>query len=140
MPKYLEVPASRTLRRAPAHENELSAIRERYRQIWRTLRPGEAFYELSMVPQGEGKHVEFKDGEYRYIHTERGAYLDVKKSRDPDRIAYWMAIDLTLPVLRRIAGQRQWLERQADLLGRVDPAWRARRRRDIPRILTRSKG
>jgi hypothetical protein len=103
------------------------------------LRPREAGHELSTAPQGDGKHVEFKDGEYRYIVSERGAYLQVQETRDPDELAYWMAIDLTLPVLSSVAGHRQWLERQAELLGKIDPAWQARRRKEMPKILRRKK-
>ena len=120
-------------------KKELDAIRKRYRQLWKRLRPGELGHELSTVPQGEGKHVEFKDGEYRYIVSERGAYLQVQETRDPDELAYWMAIDLTLPVLSGVAGHRQWLERQAELLGMVDPAWLARRRKEMRRILGLNK-
>jgi hypothetical protein len=116
-------------------KKELEAIRKRYLQLWKELRPGEAGHELSTVPQGEGKHVEFKDGEYRYIVTERGAYLDVKKARDPDKLAYWIALDLTLPVLSRATGRRRSLERQAELLGKIDPAWRTRRLKQIRRML-----
>ena len=90
------------------------------------------------MPQAEGTHVEFDDGEYRYIMSERGAYLDVRTTRDPDELAYWIAIDLTLLLLTGIDGHREWLERQAELLGKADPAWQTRRREEMRKIL-RSK-
>jgi hypothetical protein len=119
---------------------ELDAIKARYRELQRAIRPRRPVFELPTAPEYQGgHHVEFVDGEYRYIMSERGAYLDVQKTRDPDELAYWIAIHMTIPLLAGESNHRKWLDGQARLLGKVDPAWEARRRREIPGILGTDK-
>jgi hypothetical protein len=98
-------------------------------------------------PPGDGNpHVEYSDGEYAYVQTERGVEFGRRTSSSADDILYWLSLDVVLTlatdfeVAHRMHGRsyrRLLYEKELELLRRVNPAWAERRRGEIEAILVR---
>jgi hypothetical protein len=89
-------------------------------------------------------HVEFVDGKYNYVVTERGSEFQRKIARDEDELLYWLMADVVTGVSlqfeleNRIPGQdsrRQWFAKSIELLGRLDPKWAERKESEYQVVL-----
>lgn len=91
-------------------------------------------------------HVEFVDGKYNYVVTERGSEFERRIAQNEDEVLYWLmsdvvtSISLQFELENRIAGQdsrRQWFAKSIELLGRLDPNWTARKESEYKVVLER---
>lgn len=86
------------------------------------------------------------DHAYHFVIAERGSVHSRKTTHETDELLYWvlshaissMAInylsDNKAPSAR---GRRVMMERELDLLGKLNPAWRARTKAELMAILER---
>jgi hypothetical protein len=127
-------------RKATETVNALKVVRQRYRDIWRKLGRERPPYPLNVAVRHDGSyHVEFADGEYRYIASDdRGTYVDLKSTRDLRQLMEWIEIQvayqLTSPEHRRLAGNwshAEWIAYHLAQLAKIDPVWAERRRVEL---------
>lgn len=76
--------------------SKLDELAREYDGLCQRVKPGEHPYTFLTERQDNGSpHVEFTDGEYHYIVTERGLDMERKSTADIREILYWMLSDLT---------------------------------------------
>lgn len=89
-------------------------------------------------------HVEFLDGVYQYVVTERGAELERRTAANADEVMYWLAQDASFElacaheVRHRVANQdcrRLLFAKQVELLASANALWAARRMEEHQEIL-----
>ncbi len=92
---------------------------------------------------GARPHIEIDDDSYHYVAVERGQEILRWTTRDWDELLYWVFEHATATMAarweaaHRIEGQdfrRRMFAKQLDLLGKLDEAWRERRRDHLQRI------
>jgi len=75
---------------------ELLILAQEYDRLCQRVKPCEHSYSFLTERQDNGSpHVEYVNGEYHYIVTERGLELERKSTVDIREILYWMLYDLT---------------------------------------------
>lgn len=91
--------------------NELLDLQAEYNSIAQRVSPWDSgTYGILTERRDDGSsHVEFADGEYHYITTERGLDLSHQVTSSRDEMLYWLVYDLTF-----------WLSVQFELKNRVD--------------------
>lgn len=76
--------------------NELQQLQDEYNALCQRIKPIDGQYTLLTEREDVGvPHVEFTNGEYHYIVTERGLDLSRRSTNDANEILYWMLYDLT---------------------------------------------
>ena len=76
--------------------NELQQLQDEYNALCQRIKPIDGQYTLLTEREDVGvPHVEFTNGEYHYIVTERGLDLSRRSTDDANEILYWMLYDLT---------------------------------------------
>lgn len=76
--------------------DELIQLQTEYNALCQRIDPCESEYTFLTEREDVGvPHVEFSNGEYHYIVTERGLDLSRRSTADPGEILYWMLYDLT---------------------------------------------
>lgn len=76
--------------------NELQQLQDEYNALCQRIKPIDGQYTLLTEREDVGvPHVEFRNGEYHYIVTERGLDLSKRSTNDANEILYWMLYDLT---------------------------------------------
>ena len=76
--------------------NELRSLQSEYDELCQRVDPCTSQYTFLTERQDNGSpHVEYIDGEYHYIVTERGLDLESRSTVDKSEILYWMIYDLT---------------------------------------------
>lgn len=74
----------------------LQELRAEYNRLRQRIRPFDGVYSFQTERSDDGSpHVEYGDGQYHYIVTERGLELERRTTGDVREIAYWMLNDLT---------------------------------------------
>ncbi|MBP7415623.1 MAG: hypothetical protein KA831_03135 [Pyrinomonadaceae bacterium] len=111
--------------------DELKSLQSEYNALCQRVEPSGGEYTFLTEREDVGvPHVEFTNGEYHYIVTERGLDLESRSTADRYEILYWMLYDLTFwmgvayefknridgPDVRRVIFAR-WLDlmKKADL-------------------------
>lgn len=75
----------------PLHE-----LQSEYTRLCRLAFDSEAEFSFQTEPQHDGSpHVEFSNGKYHYVATERGLELERRSTGDIEEILYWMISDVT---------------------------------------------
>lgn len=125
--------------------NNLDELAREYDRLCQRVKPSEFPYTFLTERQDVGSpHVEFADGEYHYIVTERGLELDRKSTADTREILYWMLYDLTFwmgvsfELKNRIEGpdcRRVIFARQMELMKRADESMAERLELHITKTL-----
>lgn len=76
--------------------SELEALRAEYNTAAQRIAPANGEYGFSTERRDDGSpHVEFADGEFHYVVTERGSEFERRSTEDIDEILYWLVYDLT---------------------------------------------
>jgi hypothetical protein len=128
-------------------------LQQRYALLLRRLEPHRStspFHgEVQTRPTHIGEaHVEFVDGRFNYVVTERGAELVRRVASDEDELLYWLLDDVAgviayrrkPSVWTRWRGgdpRRQRFATHLALLRSVDPAWAERKRAYYDELLQR---
>jgi RNAse (barnase) inhibitor barstar len=74
---------------------DLLKLAAEYDRLCQMIEPSERTYAFLTERQDDGSpHVEFVDGQYHYVVTERGLELERRSTRDIDEILYWLIYDL----------------------------------------------
>jgi hypothetical protein len=77
-------------------KDELKQLQVDYNALCQRIRPCESEYTILTEREDVGVgHVEFYDGEYHYIVTERGLDLSHRSTADRREILYWMVYEIT---------------------------------------------
>jgi hypothetical protein len=89
-------------------------------------------------------HIEADEHGYHYVVSERGTEFERTTSAEAEEIAFLACRDMAFEMAcdhelaNRVPGtdsRRRIFARQLELMGRLDPAWEARERAEIERIL-----
>ena len=76
--------------------DELLKLQAAYNALCQRIKPIDGQYTLLTEREDVGvPHIEFSNGEYHYIVTERGLDLSRRSTNDANEILYWMLYDLT---------------------------------------------
>lgn len=125
--------------------DEIKQLQIAYNALCQRIDPMEGEYTILTEREDVGvPHVEFENGQYHYIVTERGLDLSRRSTADINEILYWMLYDLTFwmgsayefknrvegPDFRRMMFAH-WLEQ----MQKADQAMADRLKLDIERIL-----
>lgn len=74
---------------------ELQVLANDYNRLCQKIEPSVHEYSFLTERLDNGSpHVEFADGQYHYIVTERGMELARQTTSDPSQILYWLIYDL----------------------------------------------
>lgn len=121
---------------------ELERLRNSYEPVRLVL--GAARGVLFTEQHDGSAHVEFNDGRYQYVVTERGDELKRRSASGMDEIMYWLAKDESFSqacdfeLQNRVPNRdsrRLIFAKQNEILARVDPQWAARSEREQEEIL-----
>ena len=125
--------------------DELRSLQSEYNALCQRVEPSGGEYTFLTEREDVGvPHVEFSDGQYHYIVTERGIDLDRCSTADPDEILYWMLYDITFSMGRahefknRIEGpdsRRSMFDHWLTQMKKADQAMADRLEYDIAKIL-----
>ncbi len=126
--------------------DHLAHLASEYDRLCQRVKPCENSYTFLTERQDNGSpHVEFADGEYHYVVTERGLDLDRKSTADIREMLYWMLYDLTFwmgvsfEFKNRIEGpdcRRVIFAHQLELMKRADAAMAERLEQHISKTLS----
>ncbi|MEQ1642004.1 MAG: Imm63 family immunity protein [Pyrinomonadaceae bacterium] len=126
--------------------NELNELAREYDRLCQRVEPSEFSYTFQTERQDVGSpHVEFADGEYHYIVTERGLDLERKSTTDIREMLYWMLYDLTFwmgvsfELKNRVEGpdcRRVIFAHQLELMKRADSKMAERLEQHISKTLS----
>jgi len=121
---------------------ELERLRNSYKAVRLALGAARG---VRFAEQHDGSaHVEFSDGRYQYVVTDRGVEVERRSASGMDEIMYWLARDEShrqacdFELQNRIPNRdarRLMFAKQNEILGRVDPQWAARSEREQEEIL-----
>lgn len=128
--------------------DELQVLRAEYDKFSQRIDPFDGIYSFQTERSDDGSpHVEFHDGEYHYIVTERGLDLESRSTPDVREIVYWMLKDTTFwmgvayEFKNRVGSQdcrRMIFAHQLDLMKRADEQFAERLKLQIAEILERN--
>ena len=126
----------------------LTLLQAEYNALCQRIEPSVSKYTFRIERQDDGSpHVEYAEGKYHYIVTERGLELERRSTADRSEILYWMIYDLTFcmgvayefvrciegPDVRRVIFAH-WLY----LMKKADAAFADRLSSDIAAILAKN--
>lgn len=129
-------------------ESELVQFFAEYDRVCQRIEPISGGYSLPVEPQDDGSpHVEYDNGEYHYIVTERGLELSRRSTPKLSEIVFWAVSDMTFwmgvvyEFANRVDGQdvrrvifAKWLE----LMKRAGPSFTIRLETHIAETLERN--
>lgn len=76
--------------------DSLQELQTEYTRLCRLAFECEAEFSFQTKPQDDGSpHVEFSNGQYQYVVTERGLELERRSTAETDEMLYWMVSDVT---------------------------------------------
>ncbi len=111
---------------------ELKKLADGYDRLCQRIEPCDHSYSFETTRLDVGSpHVEFTEGQYHYIVTERGLDLEHRSTNDMQEILYWLIYDLTFwmgvefELKNRVEGpdaRRLIFARSLLLMERADPA------------------
>lgn len=125
--------------------NEIAEVQNAYAVLWQKLGYSPPPYPLITEEPAEGQFVEFRDGKYRHVVTERGTWLHVMETPRLDELLSWIALDITGNLANEEAfkvpgsenpaniSHRQNLTRQVELLRMINSEWADARCTEIER-------
>lgn len=126
-------------------QEELKKLADEFERLCQRIAPCERSYSFETKRLDVGSpHVEFADGQYHYIVTERGLDLEHRSTSDMSEILYWLIYDLTFwmgvefELKNRVEGpdvRRLIFARAILLMERADPAMAAKLRMHIEKTL-----
>lgn len=128
--------------------DELLVLRVEYDKLSQRIHPFDGIYSFQTERSDDGSpHVEFRDGEYHYIVTERGLDLESRSTPDVREIVYLMLYDVTFwqgvayEFKNRVESQdcrRMIFAHQLELMKRADEQFAERLKLQIAEILERN--
>ncbi len=75
---------------------KLLSLQAEYNELCQRIKPIDGEYTILTEREDVGvAHIEFADGEYHYIVTERGLDLERRSTADRREILYWLIYSLT---------------------------------------------
>jgi hypothetical protein len=115
---------------------QLEAVRQEFHAIAEQLSVPTNLVEFHTRQQDDGAyHLEVMGDEYHYISTERGKTLDVRTTRDPEDVLFWLTENLTRSMaseyelnhrVERRDSRRLWMAKHVEYMQSINPAWAAR--------------
>jgi hypothetical protein len=125
--------------------DEIKQLQIAYNALCQRIDPMEGEYTILTEREDVGvPHVEFENGQYHYIVTERGLDLSRRSTADIDEILYWMLYDLTFwmgsafEFKNRVEGpdcRRMMFAHWLEQMQKADQAMADRLKLDIEQIL-----
>ncbi len=125
--------------------DEIKQLQIAYNALCQRIDPMEGEYTILTEREDVGvPHVEFENGQYHYIVTERGLDLSRRSTADINEILYWMLYDLTFwmgsafEFKNRVEGpdcRRMMFAHWLEQMQKADQAMADRLKLDIERIL-----
>lgn len=110
--------------------DELHKLQVEYNELCQRIKPYDGEYTILTEREDVGvAHIEFTDGAYQYIVTERGLELDRRSTPERLEILYWLLYDLTFwmgveyEFKSRVEGpdvRRKIFAQQLELIQRAD--------------------
>jgi len=126
--------------------DHLALLASEYDRLCQRISPLEHRYIVVTERQDDGcAHVEYSDGEYHYIVTERGVDFEHRSTPDIKDILYWLIYDLTFwmgvayEFKNRIEGpdfRRVLFAHQLEMMNRADHAMAERLEKHIAKTLS----
>lgn len=126
--------------------DELRKLQTEYNALCQRIEPHDGKYTFLTKREDVGApHVEFENGRYHYVVTERGLELSRRSTADAVEILYWMIKDMTFwmgvayEFKNRVEcpdARRMIFARWVDLMEKADQAMADRLRIDIAQILS----
>lgn len=127
---------------------ELLLLQDEYNELCQRIKPYDGEYTILTERQDVGvAHIEYTDGEYHYIVTERGLDLERRSTADRSEILYWMIYSLTFwmgvefEFKNRIEGpdsRRMMFAHWLEQMKKADPEMADRLENDIAEILAKN--
>lgn len=127
---------------------ELEELRTEYDRLMQRVAAFDGVYSIQTERTDVGSpHVEFGDGQYHYIVTERGLDLESRSTPDVREIVYWMLYDVTFwmgvefEFKNRIETQdcrRMIFAHQLELMLKADPEFAIRLEAHIAETLSKN--
>ena len=127
---------------------ELEQLRREYNLLGQLINPSEHEYSFLVEPSDSGSpHVEFVDGEFQYVVTERGFESDRRSTPEINEILYWLVNDLVFwmsvsyELKNRIEGQdcrRIMFAHRQELMERAGHQFADRLAREIEATLAKN--
>ena len=124
---------------------QLEELRQAYVGLCQRLYPAQTEWLFQTAASHDGvPHIEFREGEYHYIGTDRGVEVMHKVTADKTEMLYWLVRDMTWGMAvgyefrHRIPGQsfrRLLFAKHLEYMTQVDMAWAERLRQEIEAIL-----
>lgn len=128
--------------------DELKGLKAEYNRLYQRIRPFDGVYSFQTERSDDGSpHVEFSDGQYHYIVTERGLELERRTTTDVREIAFWMLNDLTFwmgvdhELNNRVEARdcrRIIFSKQLELMQQADTQFAKRREMQIAETLAKN--
>jgi len=127
---------------------ELQKLRAEYNRLSQRITPFDGVYSFQIERSDDGSpHIEFSDGQYHYIVTERGIDLESRSTPNVREIVYWMLYDVTFwqgvafEFANRIENQdcrRMIFAHQLELMAKADVDFSKRLEAHIAETLLRN--
>lgn len=131
----------------------LADLKDRYTEIAETFARAVEMSDTRRLPRFRTEpshdgaaHIEYDEGTFFYVNTERGSELRRRRTNDPDELLYWLTRDAASvaasdwEMWHRREGEdsrRQWFKLEIELLEQVSEEWAARRREAQREVLKR---
>ena len=126
---------------------ELEELHQEYVALCQRFNPAQTDWFFQTVASHDGvPHVEFREGVYHYIGTDRGVEVMHKATADKTEMLYWLLRDMTWGMAvgyefrHRVPGQsfrRLLFAKHLEYMAQVDSVWAERLRREIDTILAK---
>jgi hypothetical protein len=112
---------------------ELEKIKEQYARIAKTINAPLKFINFYDKPQDLGyAHVEYKDGFFFYVVTEKGMELERRKTCDENELLFWLIRSLTSDMASEYEKnnrdnsedfRRKYFSKNLEILKAINPKW-----------------
>lgn len=125
--------------------NELELIKTKYIKIAEELKAPSEYVFFYQSPQDLGySHVEYNNGVFYYVITERGMELERRSTSNPDELLYWLVYDLTFSMAsdyelhhrnKSEDSRRVLFTEHLELIGKINGVWAEKTRVDYNKVL-----
>ncbi len=126
-------------------KNEIEAVKEEYYKIAQKINAPKKYILFADEPQDFGyPHVEYIDGMYYYVVTEKGRELERKSTVDSKDLLYWLISKLTSSMAADYElshrdkdndFRRLFFTKHVELLNEIDKLWANKERERYNKIL-----
>ena len=126
-------------------KKEIENIKNKYYMIAKKINaPVESLHFYDIPKDLAYPHIEYENGEYAYVITERGIEFERRITSDPDIILFWLINSLTFELASKYElnhreeskdSRRLLFKHQLELLEKINPEWAKIEKEDQDKIL-----